>query len=230
MKQVIGSIVFALFCSVVHTVQPNGTSNVESPRIIGGLDLDFSYAPYVLFMTLYNNPHCGASVISHYFAVTAAHCVHQKPVNAIALHGGSSVRGSGGHWFYLEYYKMHGSYNNFSLANDAAVLKVTESFLAYPVGWGQIQPPPSRAIPVNLQIGHYKLVSQATCASQWAPLGVRIYDVMVCGQPTYGRTCFGDSGGPFVCDGHLYGIVSFVDTPCRYSVPQGFAKVDHSKR
>ncbi|XP_058065531.1 trypsin-2-like [Anopheles bellator] len=114
MKQVIGSIVFALLCSAVHTVQPNGTVDEESPRIIGGLDLDFSYAPYILFMTLYNNPQCGASVISHYFAVTAAHCVHQKPVNAITLRGGSSFVYSGGHLFKVINVQFH---NQHDIAN-----------------------------------------------------------------------------------------------------------------
>lgn len=60
------------------TIFTNGQLNLIDQKIIGGKDADISSFPFLLSLRYYTTHFCGANAISPYWAITAAHCLHQK--------------------------------------------------------------------------------------------------------------------------------------------------------
>ncbi|XP_052859741.1 chymotrypsin-like protease CTRL-1 [Anopheles cruzii] len=100
----------------------------------------------------------------------------------------------------------------------------------FAVGWGDTSFPESSDWSTeHLKIGHYRLVTRKACVEQWATRGQIITEEMLCAHSKPANVCAGDSGGPFVCDGRLYGIVSFTTFNCSNELPQGFTRVSAPK-
>ncbi|CAG9801623.1 unnamed protein product [Chironomus riparius] len=70
---------------------------------------------------------CGASAIHKLWAITAAHCVASLHPFRVKFRGGSAKRQSGGSIFIIENFWIHHQYDDWRLAFDIAVVKVSDS-------------------------------------------------------------------------------------------------------
>uniref|UniRef100_A0A2M4CPS5 Putative trypsin-like serine protease n=1 Tax=Anopheles darlingi TaxID=43151 RepID=A0A2M4CPS5_ANODA len=198
MKQVLSLlVVIALLCAFTHaSYATKAKENTGDERsIIGGKDASISSYPFALLMFVNGITACSASVIGEFYALTAAHClVHgDKPPQTyqVTFLGGTSSIGSNGTIFNASYYVIHDEYNECTIDNDVAVVRVTTSFFTdpaikaitlqddepaastscYAVGWGLLTIPPNFIDANNLQIANYTLQTSQNCRSL---LGERI--------------------------------------------------------
>ncbi|KAJ9597886.1 hypothetical protein L9F63_011252, partial [Diploptera punctata] len=217
-----------------------GASNNHTARIVGGQNANIEEFPYQLSFEKNGEHNCGASVIANYFAISAAHCVHNARVDELRFRSGATFSGHGGYLHPVDYYKIHPKYNvqNF----DLSVIKVK-----IPFAYGkEIQPiplanknPPVGAVgvvtgyglinvdgpvqAVQLQQLQISIVSTELCQQAYA---TNITENMICaGISGDEGTCYGDSGGPFVVNGALVGLVSFGQPDCDKPVAGVFADV-----
>ncbi|XP_035789466.1 trypsin beta-like [Anopheles albimanus] len=246
MKQVISVLVIVIGLSGTSFAASLGSpSATVSGRIIGGTNATINNYPFMMMLygQLPTNVYalCGASVISPYHALTAAHCFYGKNISKVYLRVGSSYQNAGGTLYTAKNYTVHPGYNPSNSDNDAAVVLVTKSFLSVPgtqsiplqnnepaasttcyaLGWGNTSP--NGPVAEILQLGNYTIQTQSVC-NQLLGTG-RVTAQMYCATATKGRVCLGDSGGPLVCGGRVHGIVSFGKSQCPANTAEVFAKV-----
>nr|CAD7195779.1 unnamed protein product [Timema douglasi] len=180
---------------------------------------------------------CGASIISADWVLTAAHCVYGRSASILAVRAGSSIRNSGGTLHYFEKVIIHQDYDDDYLANDIAVIKVNTSFefgpsvqpVALPIqnetltpgtlvvvtGWGSTNAS-AEALSQSkvLRKVEVAVVDDETCHRELA--NYTFYPSMICAGVEQGGkdACMGDSGGPMVTEGKLYGVVSWGPEKC----------------
>ncbi|XP_053694906.1 trypsin alpha-3-like [Sabethes cyaneus] len=220
----------------------NGAGNYNG-RIVGGVEVSVAQYPYQLSLRSNGNHFCGASVISHNWALSAAHCTFPVPaISTISLRGGSASHISGGVIFQAAQIVNHPNYNFNTLDFDVSVIRITTSFSGNNIapiplvpagteaaigtncivsGWGLTAV--GGKIPTNLMAVNIPIVSQTTCSRQWGVASIT--GNMICaGQP--GRdSCNGDSGGPLVTGGRQVGIVSWGATQCGGSLPGVYTRI-----
>jgi secreted trypsin-like serine protease len=188
--------------------------------IVGGKDAE---QPYPWMVNLSYGPTdswhlCGASMITDRWAVTAAHCVKDLPIDDPLARVGSNDRTSGGHTRRLTQMIMHPGYkppaeeetgepvNDIALIELSAPVEMAPVRIAHAVpapgtptrllGWGMTcreETPPCAKSPVLLK----ELDTQVNAPGVCRPNSVHAATELCVGDPT-GETggCYGDSGGP----------------------------------
>uniref|UniRef100_A0A3B5LMP2 Peptidase S1 domain-containing protein n=1 Tax=Xiphophorus couchianus TaxID=32473 RepID=A0A3B5LMP2_9TELE len=171
-------------------------------KIIGGHEVNPHKRSYMVFLRLVNKADelkgCGGFLIREDFVMTAAHC-QAKSVD----HGSYDV-------FYgfdkhsENHKKMsvkkdfpHDHYNESDYTNDIMLLKEKSSSLPNPCsvcGWELRS---STKLPSKLLEVNVRLVENRDCVKESA----------YCSEGKTG-TSGGDSGGPLICNGMAYGVVS----------------------
>uniref|UniRef100_A0A182MXU4 Peptidase S1 domain-containing protein n=1 Tax=Anopheles dirus TaxID=7168 RepID=A0A182MXU4_9DIPT len=218
----------------------------HSGRIINGKTIGIEYIPSMLHLRVNNQGRqsvCGASVISYWHALTAAHCVNDVRYNpaGVTMYGGSTSRSSGGIVFQANNIFVHPKYNPSNLDYDAAVIRVSKSFYGQnnvaPVqlqdtaipssawcltfGWG-VNNYQTGNLPDYLQYEWFQVIAPEQCSAIYGYLSPRVICVK---RGSSIDICGGDSGGPLICNGKLTGITSFNTDKCSGNYPAGFAKV-----
>nr|CAD7570897.1 unnamed protein product [Timema californicum] len=180
-------------------VMKQAQENYIDGRIIGGEDADIIDFPYQLSLGYFSSHSCGASIISADWVLTAAHCVYGRSASILAVRAGSSIRNSGGTLHYFEKVIIHQDYDDDYLANDIAVIKASAEALS--------QSKVLRKVEVAV-------VDDETCHRELA--NYTFYPSMICAGVEQGGkdACMGDSGGPMVAEGKLYGVVSWGPEKC----------------
>ncbi|XP_040167844.1 trypsin 3A1-like [Anopheles arabiensis] len=109
------------------------TSNYShSGRIFNGKNANIASYRYVVCLLENKSCECGASVITYYHGLTAAHCVYPNPnISKFALYGGSASLSKGGIVFYLSKIVNHPLYNPKTNYYDVAILQVKKSLEGY---------------------------------------------------------------------------------------------------
>ncbi|XP_062715092.1 trypsin-7 isoform X1 [Aedes albopictus] len=217
-------------------------------KIIGGEKVDVSKFPYQLSLRSYDNHICGASIISTYWALTAAHCVFpQRDLRTISLLAGASDRLHGGRLQNVSRIVIHPEYNPATFDNDVAVLRVKipliglniRSILIVPegyepyhgvrslvTGWGRtVIKLTDNGLPTTLHAVDIPIVSRSTCATYWGT--DLITERMICAGQEGRDSCNGDSGGPLVSNGQQIGIVSWGSTECGGPLPAVYTHIGH---
>lgn len=188
---------------------------------------------------------CGASIISNYYAVSAAHCTINLEISYVTLRSGSDSR-TKGILTGVSDIKNHPSYNPRTYENDVSVLKVIIRFqysakvfriklprvnqiiqdgeLAKVTGYGLQQE--NGISDDRLRMVAVLIVSQIKCNNFYENM---IYSTMICaGLDEGGKdSCQGDSGGPLVLVRNrvLFGIVSWGFGCARPNYPGVYALV-----
>uniref|UniRef100_A0A194ALG2 Putative elastase-1-like protein n=1 Tax=Pinctada fucata TaxID=50426 RepID=A0A194ALG2_PINFU len=195
-------------------------------RIVGGTNAEEHAWPWQLSLQYTGRHICGASLISEWYAITAAHCVSDanNPGNYIVVAGEHDLSRDSGTEQKLAITKItkHPQYNENGVGfpNDIAVLqlslpaKLVENKVAtvslptkdnydrdecYITGWGLTQGGGS-SLPNILQQTGTNALTHTECRNV---LGFYSYLVHssyhICAYDRGSGGCNGDSGGPMVC-------------------------------
>lgn len=214
-----------------------GIASAESAaqaRIVGGTRTSTAEAPWVVALTTASGQHfCGGTLVRPDKVVTAAHCTldpstgeQRPPAELQVVSGRTDLRTDQGVVTEVARVWRHPEYTGFTQGEDVAVLTLSAPAPQSPLrmvgaaetgpyrqgtpgrvfGWGRT----SESGPLShvLRSVEVPVIANADCAGAYSAFDAA---AMFCaGAPEGGQdACAGDSGGPFVVNGRLVGIVSF---------------------
>lgn len=230
----------AVLALIVIAVNPAHAT----PRIVGGVVVDNAdEASWMVALTTSSGyQFCGGALVGPGLVATAAHCVYGRTPSSITVVGGKlDLRTDGGSTSVVSKYQIAEGYSTPSRGKDIAlltlaqpmpyrVLPVADSTAVYAArnvgvvyGWGRQAELDTNKSPL-LHKASIPIMVDAQCAGAYAR-----YDpaAMFCaGYPEGGvDACIDDSGGPFVVDGRLAGIVSWGIGCARPNTPGVYTRV-----
>jgi secreted trypsin-like serine protease len=218
----------------------------EEVKITGGTGTTISSFPWQVYYES-GDYTCGGSIISENWIITAAHCTQNDDGSAIAASDMSVTVGANNPRNTLEGTKykiseviVHKDYNNNTLENDIALLKLAEPLnfenakpikillsedvadgasdpgvMSWVTGWGLTGVHPS-TYPTTLQKVQLPIITNAQAASVWNSIPAT--DIMAGYLSGNKDACSGDSGGPLVVpvsdEYKLAGLVSWGSSNC----------------
>ncbi|MFJ8961203.1 S1 family serine peptidase [Lentzea sp. NPDC102401] len=214
-----------------------------APRIVGGEVVDDAgEVPWMVALTTSSgHQFCGGALLGPGQVVTAAHCVHGRAPGSITVVGGRlDLRTDGGSTSVGTSYELVDGYSTPSRGKDIALLALAEPmpYRTLPVaaagvymngsvgvvyGWGRQAENDTAKSPL-LHKAYVPIMSDEQCAATYARYDAQ---AMFCaGYPDGGiDACVDDSGGPFVVDGRLAGIVSWGIGCARPNAPGVYTRV-----
>ncbi|MGW4208831.1 S1 family peptidase [Lentzea sp. NPDC004789] len=230
----------AVLALVVLTASP---AQAES-RVVGGVVVDNAdEAPWTVALTTSSDyQFCGGALVAPGLVVTAAHCVYGRTPRSINVIGGRlDLRTDGGSRSVVTEYQIAEGYSTPSRGKDIALLTLAEPmpYRVLPVagttdvyaarnvgvvyGWGRQAEADTNKSPL-LHKASIPIMADDQCAAAYARYDA---EAMFCaGYPEGGvDACIDDSGGPFVVDGRLAGIVSWGIGCARPGAPGVYTRV-----
>lgn len=230
----------AVLALIVITVTPAH----GEPRVVGGVEVtNPGEAPWMVAMTTTSGyQFCGGALIAPDLVATAAHCVYGRQPSAIRVIGGRlDLRTDSGITASVTQYQISEGYSTPSRGKDIAVMTLAAP-MPYPTlpyattnevyaagsvgvvyGWGRQSETDTNKSPL-LHKASIPIMSDQQCAAAY-----QRYDAhaMLCaGYPEGGvDACIDDSGGPYVVDGRLVGIVSWGIGCARPNAPGVYTRV-----
>jgi hypothetical protein len=218
----------------------------QNTKITGGTDASIADFPWQVYLKA-GNYFCGATIIAPDWVITAAHCTEndngtQIPASQMSIVVGADNPSSStqGKKYLISEAIAHENYNNTTLENDIAVLKVNgvinypnavpiklvspsdvadgataPGAMAWVTGWGLINVTPN-VFPSKLQKVQLPLVTNLQASVAWSSIPAT--DMMAGYLNGNKDACNGDSGGPLVVpvlgEYKLAGIVSWGSSKC----------------
>lgn len=247
------SVSLVLFVTLVissvlaNVIQPNVGFPVGP--VVGGQNAVPHSAPWIVSLQRNRNHHCGGSIISPDWILTAAHCIVNTPPTIVfeAVAGKHDI----GLTEVTEERRVidrlipHQNYPggvapfDIGLAHLQVPFALTSSIRIIPLpprdvvhsgqatlfGWGSTSTGFFPSYPRILQTVNKPIVDYATCEQIF---GSRLHPTNICTGPLTGgiSACSGDSGGPLDQNGVIVGIVSWGGIPCgRPNSPSVFVRV-----
>ncbi|XP_013117819.1 trypsin-1 [Stomoxys calcitrans] len=202
----------------------------DDTRIIGGEFASAGQFPYQVSLQMKGRHHCGGSLISENFIVTAAHCtIGQNPANMKVVVGTTDLLSGEGKTYNVAQFIMHPQYNSQTQDYDLSLIKLASPVtlgsskinkieladkdtnfaadtMATISGFGAING--QLQLPNKLKYAKVQLWSRDFCNPKNIP---GITDRMICAGHPSGQisSCQGDSGGPLTVGNKLFGVVSW---------------------
>ncbi|XP_044261156.1 transmembrane protease serine 9-like [Tribolium madens] len=228
-------ITFALIASVLGAPHHN-------VRIYGGDNATLGQFPFIVALNDNLNQFCDGSIVNKNWVVTAAHCIFDVSNNSTTVLAGTNKLHSGGISYNVSQALYHPEFNHTNIQNDIGLIQIVGEFAfsdniqpvefiepeinatCQAVGWGETE---TGAFPETLQFVELIALGLDDCkriAGDYAE-GLYLGKEQICGLGHEGQgACFGDSGGPLICDGKLAGIVSYGLLPCARSIPDVYTR------
>uniref|UniRef100_A0AAG5D7P5 trypsin n=1 Tax=Anopheles atroparvus TaxID=41427 RepID=A0AAG5D7P5_ANOAO len=218
------------------------------PRIVGGIPIDITEAPFQISLMIDNRHACGGSILSADWILTAAHCIDGISQEQLSVRAGSTLKDRGGQIRELSEAIMHPDWDDDSNDSDIALLKLEaplvldgervasieleeadapdpdEGTFATVTGWGATM----NYLHSNrvLRSTEVPIVSRRNCGLAYQRTGP-ITERMICAGFYLGGhdSCQGDSGGPLVLNGLQVGVVSWANGCAQKGYPGVNARV-----
>ncbi|CEJ81187.1 hypothetical protein VHEMI01331 [[Torrubiella] hemipterigena] len=216
-------------------------------EIVGGKDTDIKDVPYQIQFDA-GGAFCGGSIINKNTILTAGHCVEGGSASDFSIKVGNSALDKGTTYQVSEVFQ-HPKYNGQIADYDAAILKLTKSIKFGPgvqavagladkepavgdiglvSGWGT-EGEKNPDLASTLQSVQVPVIDRAQCAKMYQSGSYHdtVTDRMFCASvPEGGKdSCSGDSGGPFIVNGKLAGIVSWGEGCARADAPGVYGNI-----
>ncbi|XP_075979210.1 transmembrane protease serine 9-like [Anticarsia gemmatalis] len=222
--------------------------SLEEDSISGGYSVSIKDFPYQVSIYIGRGDqndrfHCGGSIISNNYILTAAHCLDGVKVSQIVVRAGSAYQKKGT-IIKITDMILHSDYSINTIDNDVAVIRAAAPIefndVIQPIrlpnnnrplevgsiitasGWGETESSAESNILLAVKV---PVVSEERCYRVFPD---RLTKNMFCagGLQTGGKAvCQGDSGGPAVQNGVQYGIVSW-GRPCALpNFPDVYTKI-----
>lgn len=93
-------------------------------RIVGGATVDISDVPYLVEVLHRGENHCGGSIISSTWVISAGHCGQDKKKNQLTVRAGSSYWASGGKIYHIKNMIVHEKYGFYGNDFDYMLLEL----------------------------------------------------------------------------------------------------------
>ncbi|BES87953.1 serine-type endopeptidase activity [Nesidiocoris tenuis] len=216
-------------------------------KIVGGNVTDIKDVPYQVSIKDGNGQHfCGGTIISEYTILTAAHCIVGTSKVLYVVAGSSKM--NGGKLNRVTLAVVHIGYNNSTMENDIAVLRVQKSLQldgitrkSLPLanfepkpgtmctisGWGSTYFDPGHAMGTELiEKTQVPIYDRTVCVKR-----LDIPSDQICAGFEQGGhdSCQGDSGGPLECGGYITGVVSWGLGCGEPNLPGAYASVAYHR-
>ncbi|KAM4015310.1 trypsin-like [Anomaloglossus baeobatrachus] len=216
----------------------------DDDKIINGYECPRNSQPWQVYFTYNGNRWCGGSLITARWIISAAHCYKQPKTLIAHLGEHDTTKEEGGeqhiqvekayqYFYYNEYYIDH-DFMMVKLAEPAQLNRhvqpipiasscPTEGSWCLVSGWGNLKTSGVQ-YPNNLQCLDVPVLSTSSCKSSYPN---KITNNMFCAGYLEGGkdSCQGDSGGPLICNGELYGVVSWGQGCAQTGYPGVYTKV-----
>jgi len=209
---------------------PCGVVSVRGSRVINGVDAKPGAWPWQVLIKLFDQPHCGGSIVSPWYIVTAAHCLYKKEAitdQFSVVTGEHDFDKQEGPEMTIPADKLivHPKFNFDHLDFDIALIKLKWPVQFKPGVTATVcMPKKGEKLPVGtncmitgwgktdgyahmhhiLQQARLPVVDNQKCNSlNKNNTRIAVSSNMVCagfGPGTPTGGCHGDSGGPFVCN------------------------------
>ncbi|KAG5674242.1 hypothetical protein PVAND_004222 [Polypedilum vanderplanki] len=206
---------------------------IESKRfqIVGGSSTLIAQFPFLGVYYSNNNFVCACSLVSHSYAISAAHCTFYYPWQ-ITIRFGSSYRDREGVMVNVTNYIQHPNFDITNYNNDISILNFSKA-LKYsshirPIklpfydknnlkigtnvkiaGWGMMSYYSNDLPPQQLYSTTVKVSDFDSCSTNYSTQFQELTENMLCASAYNKDACLGDSGGPLVFNETLHGIISF---------------------
>ncbi|XP_037550027.1 transmembrane protease serine 7 [Nematolebias whitei] len=244
-------------CACGHpTPLKKAGSSTDLQRVVGGVNAVEGEWPWQVSLHFAGSLYCGASVLSPYWLISAAHCFNKDRLSDPrywSAHLGMLTQGSAKYVAEIQRIVVHEYYNAYTFDYDIALLHlkkawppslsllvqpvclpssshtVTESHRCIVTGWGY-RSEDDKILPSVLQKAQVSVMTQTECQKIYGLISPR----MLCaGVPSGERdACRGDSGGPLSCQApggsrwFLIGIVSWGSGCGRPNLPGVYTRVN----
>ena len=214
--------------------KPTAGAPAPQARSVGSGETSAGAAPWAVALTDDNgNQFCGGTLVTPVKVVTAAHCTYDqstnqpRPIESLrAVTGRADLRTTAGESHQVDRAWTDPDYQGFTQGRDVAVLTLSDPAPERPlpvVGQGETAPytPGTR----GRIYGWGRTSESAPSSPVLRSVGIPVAEAPYCkhaypefdprgmfcaGLPQGGKdACGGDSGGPYVVDGRLVGIVSY---------------------
>ncbi|XP_044757150.1 trypsin-3-like [Coccinella septempunctata] len=231
-SEMLAVVGYLFICVLSDRNGVRGTKSDFSFRIIDGMLADIKEFPYQVSIMYQGEHHCGGSIISTKYILTAAHCANQIPAKDFSVRVGSTTIDKGGVVHEVEKVIVHPNFTS-KYENDVALLELSTPLefnnkvrpvklaeyrqrlppagtLALVSGWGRTNATVNEMSPHLLAI-EVPLLPHKQCQQLYRERKHVVDNKMFCaGRVEGGRdSCLGDSGGAIVINEIQYGIVSW---------------------
>ncbi|XP_020798818.1 mite allergen Der p 3-like [Drosophila serrata] len=198
-------------------------------RIVNGKRIRCTRARYQCALHYRRSFICGCVILSRRWILTAHHCFIGEPGD-YSVRAGSVQQRRGGQLRRVQKIVAHGGYNDYTMNNDLAMMKLRRPLrynrcvqrvrlprrrrrrrlprCCLASGWGLAS---ENAQNVQRYLRGVKVcrVRRRRCVRTYRRAGITITRRMICYARRNRDTCSGDSGGPLVYKNVLIGITSF---------------------
>ncbi|GBP06442.1 Trypsin-1 [Eumeta japonica] len=222
----------------------NLRSNSHYVGVVGGVSTSIKEFPYLVSIWKNGVLHCGGTIVTRQYILTAAHCVRDESSFVYSVLVGTSDLESGGERYNVKTIVKHSKYKSgrdydiglleidgtLSFNDKVApaqlpdkAIKFTEGTFFNITGWGDTEWGGSQSRTLLRTLVPW--VSGTTCRQEYTGT-TKITIRMLCAGSEGHDACQGDSGGPLTLNGLVVGVTSGVHN----SMTRTFEKATHARR